>query len=163
MKYPFIIAFVFSSTTLLGQSPGDSQRNSLSFEFGKTGFIYNLSFDHRFPDKNWGVRVNIGSNFGKYLSAFTTGLGSYYLLGKKSSHLELGVDLNYLAVEEVSDDQKGFVLLYPDYSIKTFYASMNVGYRYYGHRSLFRIGLSPGFIRNGFVPGGYISLGLTFK
>jgi len=134
----------------------------MSFELGKTGLIYNLDFDHKFQNKDFGFHINIGSNFAKYLSAFSTGTGGYYLLGKRNDHFELGIDLNYLVVDEVSDDQKGFVLLYPDYSIKTFYASANIGYRRYGHRTLFRIGISPGFIKNDFLPGAYISYGLTF-
>ncbi len=75
----------------------------------------------------------------KYLFAFTFGGGGYYLTGKRSSFLELGADLNDLIVIEGSDDQRGFVFVYPDYSINTYYASLNLGYRKYGKSSLFRI------------------------
>jgi hypothetical protein len=144
------------------QTTGKTSNNALSFELGKTGLVFNLSFDHKFPDKNLGYRFIIGSNFSKYLNAFSTGGGGYYLFGQTKSHFEIGIDLSYLNIYEVSDDQKGFVLLYPDYSIKTYYVSMNFGYRKYGDKGLLRIGISPGFIKNDFLPGGYISYGFMF-
>jgi len=136
--------------------------NALILEIGKTGLLYNLSFDHRFKDHHAGVRVGIGSNFAKYLNAFSTGGGAYYLFGKSERSFELGVDLNYLSVNEISDDQKGFALIYPSYTIKTFYASLNCGYRKYKNKSLFRIGISPGIIKTALIPGGYISYGFIF-
>jgi hypothetical protein len=164
MKHNLTIVFLlfFGLTVCNAQTKSKTSNNAFSFELGKTGLIFNLSYDHKFPDKNLGYRINIGSNFAKYLNAFSTGGGGYYLFGQTKSHFELGIDLNYLNVGEVSDDQKGFVLLYPDYSIKTYYASMNLGYRKYGDKVLFRIGVSPGFIKNDFLPGGYISYGFIF-
>lgn len=159
--YLAILILFFFSISICNAQTGKSKNNTLSFELGKTGLIYNLTFDHRFAEKNFGARMTIGSNFAKYLSFFSTGAGGYYLTGKKK-HLELGIDLNYLVVDEVSDDQKGIVLIYPNYTVKTFYASMNIGYRKYGQKSLFRAGVSPGFITNRFLPGGYISIGLRF-
>jgi len=136
--------------------------NAVSFELGKTGLIYNLTFDRKAHSKNFGFRFGFGSNFAKYLNAIVAGAGGYYLIGKSNRLLELGMDLQYLAVNEVSDDQKGFSFIYPDYSIKTFYPSLNLGYRAYSKRTLFRIGLSPCVIDSYFVPGGYMSLGLRF-
>jgi hypothetical protein len=155
-----IIILFFCKVVCNAQTTGKkSNNNAFSIELGKTGLIFNLSFDHKFPAKNFGYRINIGSNFAKYLNAFSTGGGGYYLFGQKKNYFELGIDLSYLNVYELSDDQKGFILLTPDYSIKTFYASMNLGYRKYGDKGLFRIGISPGFIRSDFLPGGYISYG----
>ena len=133
--------------------------NALSFELGKTGLIYNLNFDHKFAKNNFGFRFGAGTNFGQYLNVVTVGGGSYFLVGKQSHFLETGVDIQYLVVDEVSDDQKGFSFVYPDYSTKTPYLSLNLGYRSYGKRTMFRVGLSPGLIDNDFVPGGYISYG----
>lgn len=152
------ICFSFCSA----QQSFESRRNAISFELGKTGLIYHLNFDHKPVGKKHGFRLVAGSNFAKYLNAFVAGAGGYYLVGQSTHFLELGLDLQYLVVDEVSDDQKGFVLIYPDYSIKTFYPSLNAGYRYYGKKTLFRIGLSPGLIDNGFIPGGYISYGFCF-
>jgi len=115
MKHQVTIIFsvLFCLAVCNAQTPAKSKHNALSFELGKTGLFYNLNFDHRFPGKNFGYRINIGSNFARYLSAFTTGAGGYYLPGQNKNHFELGIDLNYLTVSEVSDDQKGFVYFIP--------------------------------------------------
>ena len=150
------------TTLCYAQTTGKPKINAVSLELGKTGLIYNLVFDHKFKDKNFGIRVNIGSNFSRYLSLLTTGAGGYYLIGKSKSFLELGVDLNYLSVDEVSDDQRGITFVHPNYAVKTLYSSMNIGYRKNSNRTLFRIGISPGLIKQGFISGGYVSFGLTF-
>ena len=152
--------FLFSFITLYSQN--NIKTNALSFELGKTGLIYNLSFDHRINNKNIGFRFSVGSNFAKYLNGFSTVGGGFFLIGKNKKFLELGIDAGLLKVDEVSDDQKGFSLIFPDYSIKTFYAGLNAGVRLYRKNSLFRSGLSPGIIKDGFLPGGYISLGFIF-
>lgn len=157
-----IVALFFCGTSCFAQTTWKSNHNALSFEVGKTGLIYNLNFDHRITGRNFGFRLGLGSNFAKYLNAKTFGGGSYYLAGKQNKFLEAGLDLHYLIVDEVSDDQKGFSFVYPDYSIKTFYPTVNLGYRSYGKRTMFRVGLSPGMINSDLVPGGYISYGLTF-
>jgi len=164
MKYKTTATMMmfFLFTICNGQIVSNQKNNAISLELGKSGLIYNLNFDHKFQDKSFGLRFGLGSNFSKYLEAFTTGAGGYYLVGHETNFLELGVDLNYLSVDEVSDDQKGVPLIYPNYSIKTFYASANIGYRRYGRKTLFRIGVSPGLIRDDFLPGGYISFGLIF-
>ena len=146
----------------IAQQTIHGRSNSLSIELGKNGLIYNIIYDHRFKNKNLGVRVGAGSNFSKYLSAFVVGGGGYYLVGKSTRFLELGADIQYLSVDEVSDDQKGLALVYPDYSTKTYYASFNLGYRRNGKSNLFRIGISPGFTKDDFIPGAYISYGMSF-
>jgi hypothetical protein len=155
------ISAILVSVTLCNAQT-TSKTNAVSFELGKTGLIYNLTFDHKASTKNFGFRLGVGSNLAKYLNAIAVGGGGYYLIGKTNRFLEFGADLQYLIVDEVSDDQKGFAFVYPDYSIETFYPSLNVGYRAYGKRTLFRIGFSPGIIENDFVPGGYMSFGLRF-
>ena len=155
-----ICTILFSVTLCNAQTT--YKPNAFSFELGKTGLIYNLTFDRKAEATNFGFRLGFGSNFAKYLNAITAGAGGYYLIGNTNRFFELGADFQYLVVDEVSDDQKGFSLIYPDYSVKTFYPSLNLGYRAYSKRTLFRIGLSPGVIDNDFVPGGYISLGLRF-
>ena len=163
MKYCIAILFSFSIGLMncVAQKNAKQKNNSLSLEIGKTGLIYNINFDHCFNSRKFGIRINAGSNFAKYLNAILTTAGGYYLAGKKKN-LELGIDIGYYSVEEISDDQIGFVLIAPDYSIKTFYSSLNIGYRKRNNNKLFRIGISPGFINNGFMPGGYISYGFAF-
>ena len=154
-----IIIFLFSCTISCAQKYSNQKFNTISFELGKTGLLYNINFDHKFQN-DFGVRFGTGSNLNKYLSVFTAGGGSYYLIGHSKNFMELGIDLFYLSVEENSDDQKGFPLIYPNFTIKTYYISANIGYRRYGAKTLFRIGVSPGFIKDKFLTGGYISYGL---
>jgi hypothetical protein len=155
-----IVAILISGTLCNAQTT--SKTNAVSFEIGKTGLIYNLTYDRKVATQNFGFQFGVGSNLAKYLNAIAVGGGGYYLVGQTNRFLELGADLQYLIVDKVSDDQKGFAFVYPDYSIKTFYPSLNLGYRAYGKQTLFRVGFSPGVIDNDFVPGGYISLGLRF-
>jgi len=136
--------------------------NALSLEIGKTGLIFNLNYDHKIKNTKVGFRLGVGASPHGYAEAVIAGGGGYFLAGSTSHFLELGIDLQYLVVDEVSDDQKGIPFVYPDYSIKTLYPSLNVGYRKYGKKSLFRIGLAPGIINAKPVPGGYISIGMTF-
>jgi hypothetical protein len=157
-----ILFFFFCLIACNAQTSDKSRNKALSFELGKTGLIYNLSFDHKFQYKNYGFRFSVGSNLIKYLSAFSIGGGAYYLNGQKNDHFELGIDINYLNIDEVSDDQRGFVLLNPNYPIKTYYASINLGYRRYGRKNIFRIGISPGTIKNKFILGGYVGYGVIF-
>ena len=157
-----IFAILCCVTLCFGQTKEAPGQNVLSFELGKTGLIYNLYFDHKIARRQFGFRVGAGSNFSQYLNAITVGGGGYYLAGRQSRFLELGVDMQYMNVDEVSDDQKGLSFVYPDYSIKTIYPSLNVGYRSYGKRTMFRFGVSPGLIDKEFVPGGYISYGFRF-
>lgn len=153
-----LLCFSFCS----GQKTDTARNNAISIELGKTGLIFNLGFDHRFAGGKYGFRVIAGSNFVQYLKAITAGAGGYRLFGKQKHFFELGLDIQYLSVEEISDDQKWLTLIYPDYSIKTAYPSLNLGYRGYMKRSLFRIGFSPGLISDELIPGGYISFGLRF-
>jgi hypothetical protein len=157
-----ILAILSCVPLCFAQTTAKLKHTVLSFELGKTGLVYNINFDHKLAGKNLGFRLGAGSNFAKYLNAVAVGGGGYYLAGKQNRFFELGVDLQYLVVNEVSDDQKGFSFIYPDYSIKTFYPSLNLGYRSYGKRMMFRVGFSPGLIDTELVPGGYISYGLTF-
>lgn len=161
-KIAALSIFLFACTICKAQSQTDVKNYSVSFELGKSGLIYNANFDHRIQDKDFGYRIVVGSNFGKYLKAISNGVGAYYLTGGGNNFLETGIDLFYLSIDEISDDQKGFVFMNPDHPIKTFYASANLGYRHYAKNTIFRIGASPGIIKNGFLPGGYISFGFRF-
>lgn len=86
------------------------------------------------------------------------------LAGKKAVFLNSVPTLQYLRAVEGSNDQRGLlsIFVYPNYSIKTIYPSLNIGYRKYKGNVLFRIGFSPGIIKKEFIPGGYLSFGLTF-
>ena len=149
---------------LLGNAQSIEKRknNAISLEIGKTGLILNLNYDHLFNNKMYGIRAGAGTNFGGTLIAITSGLGGYLLKGTIKNSLEMGADFNYLEVNEPSDDQRSGIIIYPNHTIKTYYANLNFGYRSYGKSTVFRIGLSPGVTKEGFIPGAYISYGIIF-
>jgi hypothetical protein len=160
IKWVIIVLVMLCSSTL-SFSQTTKKKNAVSFELGKTGMIFNLAYDRMLSDRV-GLRASVGSNFTRYLGAITSGAGAFYLIGKNKHTLELGANLNYLEVNEVSDDQRSGTIIFPDHTIKTWHANMNVGYRMYGAKSIFRVGVSPGFIKEGFIPGAYIGYGLVF-
>jgi hypothetical protein len=161
LNFIFLITLFFGSIGF-AQTSELNRQNALSLEIGKSGLIYNLNFDHRFKDNNFGYSLRAGSNFNKYLKATDFTLGGYFLNGITKNFLELGLDLGYLSVHEVSDDQKRGSLLFPNHTIETFTMNFNIGYRKYGKHDLFRVGLSPGLYKEGFLPGAYISYGVSF-
>lgn len=164
MKQTIALVFtIFICFEICHAQPNQKTKaNAFSLELGKIGLVYNINFDHKLKETKFGYRFGIGSNFSKNLNAITIGSGCYYHIGSRNRFLELGADLQYLVIDEVSNDQKGFTFIYPDYSVKTLYPSINLGYRLYGERTLFRIGLSPCIIESKFFPGGYISYGIRF-
>jgi hypothetical protein len=158
-----LAVFTLSLTAFLAEAQETKQLNNLlSAEIGKTGLIYNLSIDHHLKKKQSGFRLFIGSNFNQFTQAFSAGVGFYRLSGRKNSQLETGLDLGGLTVQEISEDQRGFVLLNPDYQFASLSASVNIGYRYTGRKSVFRIGFAPTLISEGLFAGGYISFGVRF-
>ena len=117
----------------------------------------------KMPDAmQFGFRTGAGTNVSKYLTARTGTIGGYKLFGNNNRYFELGADIQYLNINEVSDDQKGFALLYPDFSTNTLYPSLNMGFRKYNKKSMFRAGASPGFTKHGFLPGAYLSFGFSW-
>jgi hypothetical protein len=156
---PFI-AFLFCSSFCYAQ-PKEKGMNTISFEVGKTGLIYNLTYDLQFPEQI-GFRLVVGHNFSDYMSTITGGGGLYYLLGKNKRFFEMGADLFFLGIYNTNDDQRGIALVYPNYNFQGPYLSSNLGYRRSGKKTLFRIGCSPGLVDDAFVAGGYISYGIRF-
>ncbi len=159
-----IAAIILYVTLCNAQTKETEKRNAVSLELGKTGLIYNLNYDHKPSSNNFGFRIGVGSKLGQYLNVISFGAGGYKLIGGKNKFFELGIDIQYLIVDEISDDQKGIasIFIYPNYSINTIYPSLNLGYRRYGKNTLFRVGLSAGLIKSKFMPGGYISYGFRF-
>jgi len=160
MKTLVVIVFcLFVSINLFSQNK-ELPRNIIALEIGKTGLIYNLVFDNRLKGSLYGFKLGLGSNFGKYIRAFAVQLGMYRLFGNKNRFFEAGIDIHYLDSEEDSNDQfsvSSFV--YPNKTTNTYFVSINTGYRVYFRKSIFRIGFAPGFTKDEFIPGGYISFG----
>lgn len=146
--------------------PGVAQQkavNALSLELGKTGMLYNLVYDRKGAGGHSGYRLGAGSNFGHYLNVKTFGGGVYRLFGKTTKFFELGADLAYLHVDRVSDDQYRFGnLVMPNDATRSYHATLNLGYRSYARRTLFRAGIAPGWTKKEWLPGGYLSLGWHF-
>ncbi len=159
MKLILSLTFVLIFSVINGQN---IPVQSLSAELGKNGLIFNVIYDYQFSNSQFGFRMGAGSNFAKYLRAYTATTGGYKLFGKRNNFFELGVDIQYLHIDEVSDDQKGFVLLYPDFSTQTLFPSLNIGFRKHFRKSMFRAGIAPGFTKHGFLPGAYLSFGLKW-
>ena len=156
--FTFVLLFIFFAVCT-GQNNINAKNNTLSLELGKVGTIFNVTFDHKIKAKKYGYKLNIGSNLFQYQNVLQVGGGLYYLKGKQNNFIELGIDLSYFQYTELSDDQRGFsFLLINDYT-KTVYSNVNIGYRFVGNKSMFRIGISPGVMNTGFVIGGYISYG----
>lgn len=166
MKYVLLVFFICACSISYSQAPqrpGNTKaRESIFFELGKTGLIYNIGYDHQLSGRKTGLRAVAGSNFGQYQSLFNIGGGAYRLIGGLKNYFETGVDIYYLDVDIISDDQKGMIFIYPDYSVKTFYIAVNLGFRHSTGKTLFRIGVSPGITKDEFIPGGYISFGIGF-
>lgn len=158
----FFVLGYFLSLNLLSQNK-ELPRNVVALEIGKTGLIYNLVFDNRLKGSLYGFRLGLGSNFGKYIWAFTAQLGMYRLFGNKNRFFEAGIDIHYMDIREDSEDQfnvSSFV--FPNKTTTTYFISINSGYRVYFRKSVFRIGVAPGFTKDEFIPGGYISFGFGF-
>jgi hypothetical protein len=160
IKYPTPIFLLLICASII-HAQDKRRNNSLSLEIGKTGLIYNLTYDHHFSN-NFGLRAGGGSNFSSNLQAITAGGGIYYLTGKSKRHFESGIDFYYLGVFEASDDQKSIALIYPNYYAEGLLTNINLGYRTYGKKTMFRIGGSPALFKGEFIPGGYISFGIRF-
>lgn len=159
MKLFFSFVLLFIAVISDGQN---NKIQSLSIELGKNGLLMNIIYDYQFSKTHFGFRTGAGTNFSKYLQARTATIGGYKLFGNNNRYFELGADIQYLNIYEVSDDQKGFALLYPDFSTSTLYPSLNLGVRKYNKKSMFRAGVSPGFTKHGFLPGAYLSFGFIW-
>jgi hypothetical protein len=153
-KIIYLFPFLLFATGSSGQS-----RQAVYAELGKNGIIIHAGYDRQFTNNHTGFRVGAGTNFDRYLKAYVFTAGVYKLAGRKFHFFEAGLDLQYLNIQENSDDQRGFGFIYPDYTVSAFYPSVNFGYRFTGKTILFRTGFSPGFIKRDFVPGVYLSLG----
>lgn len=165
MKKMFVFIVVsFLSVKLFSQlKPTPAPKYSLSVELGKSGLIYSVVFDNALKDRRYGLRGGFGGNFGKYTEVIMAQVGAYRLFGTKSNFFETGIDLHYLSIDIVSDDQVGISsFVYPDYTTQTYYVTFNAGYRARMGKFLFRAGAAPGFTKDEFIPGAYISAGVCF-
>ena len=138
------------------------KNQAVILELGKNGLLFNLYYDHKLKHHNFGFRGGAGSNLGVYTFAFTAGGGIFSLIGKNNKFFETGIDLHYFYVNSPQDDVVGLPLFFPTENTRSWYPSMNIGYRKYKRKSIFRAGISPGYIKPYFIPGAYVGWGKIF-
>ncbi|HEX7844995.1 MAG TPA: hypothetical protein VF476_04280 [Chitinophagaceae bacterium] len=162
MRISLVILLSLISITAVSQT-ARPMKYALSVEVGKTGLLYSVVFDNTLKDPRYGIKAGMGGNFGNYTEAIMGQVGAYRLFGKQDHYFETGIDLHYLSIDIVSEDQSGVSsLIYPDHTTRTVYITLNCGYRVKAGKILFRIGAAPGFTKEEFIPGGYISCGIRF-
>ena len=136
--------------------------NSLHLELLGNGLIYSLNYE-RMIVESFGARIGIGYLQVKEIdgddqaSLTTVPVMVTYLLGSKSSKLELGVGICYI---NISADIEEFLGVEESETLGT----ATFGYRY--QRSdgglLFRIGVTPFFGSIGFQLSGAVGFGFAF-
>ena len=141
-------------------NPATSRAQNIFIELGGQGLTFTANYDSRFSNKRDGIggRAGIG-----YLSVdgdkvTTIPLSLNYLLGKSGKYFELGLGATYIST---SGDAE--VLFNKNES--NVIGTMSFFYRVQTEDSgfAFRIGLSPVFSRDFFLPYyGGLSLGYTF-
>ena len=163
MRILFLLVLgLFFSLTLFSQT-GKSFKYSLSAEIGKSGLIYSIIFDNTLKDTRYGLRAGAGTNFGRYTNVLMGLVGGYRLFGKGLHNFETGLDIHYLNISVTSTDQfRVSSLVYPDYPTTTYYITLNAGYRLKARNVLFRLGIAPGFTKDEFIFGSYVSCGFRF-
>ena len=154
ISFSIILFPVFSQVKI--ENP---KYNILSFQIGKQGLLFNISYDHKFQHNNWGYKLETGANLFKGFQVNTVSIGSYILKGEKNNFLELGLDINYLYSYIPQDDVSGDGLTFFYDNYNTLYSNLNFGFRKYYKSGMFRLGFAPGYLRDRFLYGGYVSLG----
>lgn len=186
-----LIVFLAASQTAMAQQDESTQKSLYAELLGASNLI-GVNYDSRFkPNSPWGYRVGLGYTYSKNYGLFSGStslkgvdvpLEANYLLGKKSSKLELGLGLNLGYYTERYDvytiknigEEDGIPYYTTEYagedshSTWGYYFFGNIGYRYQpSHGFQFRAGISPSFnlggkhaVTKSIFP--YISFGYVF-
>lgn len=186
-----LIVFLAASQTAMAQQDESTQKSLYAELLGASNLI-GVNYDSRFkPNSPWGYRVGLGYTYSKNYGLFSGStslkgvdvpLEANYLLGKKSSKLELGLGLNLGYYTEKYDvytiknigEEDGIPYYTTEYagedshSTWGYYFFGNIGYRYQpSHGFQFRAGISPSFnlggkhaVTKSIFP--YISFGYVF-
>ena len=152
--------------------PGKPARNAIYIELAGPGVLYSMNYERRITD-HLGVRAGVSlwsidsldlillqiKNF-KYRS-FPVMIT--YLIGKRASHLELGLGIQPTFLE---GDFDVFYFIHSNEKSKgkAILGLSTIGYRYQKKESglIFRIGVSPVFASSGMNPAVGASLGFGF-
>ena len=150
----------------LSSRSSDFARNSIFLELGGNGFAYSLNYDHKFFNH---ASARIGGMFiplqgegtglddGDRVSVLLVPVMANYLLGNGSSRLEIGGGLLFGHVGGNLENDE-----FSEGGVASFTGT--VGYRLQPVNGgfLFRIGFTPIFTSEGFLPWAGLSLGGTF-
>lgn len=158
-----ILLALFYSLGLMGQNDERSPD-----ELGKNSVFATMGYGYHNPDLAYGFGLTYERQLVKFSNSYLFAQGGWsywflwgvsansyqldvaYLLGSKSSHLELDLGIDYACI---ADDYEG-VFDFTDGEVKLL---ANVAYRYQkpGKRTVFRIGV-------GTVALAFVSLGISF-
>lgn len=147
----------------------DFARNSIFLELGGNGLLYSLNYDHKFFDhasaRIGGMYLPLSaddpSTFDGRISMIFVPIMANYLVGNGNSRLEIGGGVTVVRVDgggtvenEQIDDFRGAGAVFTG----------TIGYRLQPRNGgfLFRIGFTPLFAPDGFLPWAGLSLGATF-
>ena len=145
-------------------SSKDFARNSIYLEILGNGLLYSLNYDHKIFDhlsaRIGGMYLGVNeSTSDSRVSLLLVPVMANYLVGSGSSRLEIGAGLTLGSVggdidAAGGDFDKGGVAAF----------TSTIGYRLQPTNGgfLFRIGFTPIFTANGFLPWAGLSLGGTF-
>jgi len=162
-KNIIILSLIFSSFGLFGQKYSPSVDN-----INKNGIFITAGYGYHTPDLSYGLGLTYERQLAKFgisylyaqggwaywylwdVSANSYQLDVAYLLGSKSSHLELDLGIDYACI---ADDYEG-VFNFTDGDVKLL---ANIAYRYQkpDKRTLFRVGV-------GTVALAFVSFGISF-
>ena len=172
-----LIVFLAATQTAMAQQNENTQKSVYVEMLGASNMI-GMNYDSRLkPNSPWGYRVGLGYTYSKNYGLFSGStslkgvdvpIEANYLLGKKSSKLELGLGLNLGYYTEKYDvytiknndvytikniGEEGDMVYYTteyvgedSHSTWGYYFFGNIGYRYQpSHGFQFRAGISPSF------------------
>ena len=162
---PIIITTVvlfFSSNLLLSQTQSFAA-NSLHFELLGNGLIYSLNYERAIAEGFSGrigigyLKVNGTEGSDESVSLMTVPIMANYILGSKSSHLELGIGVCIISLAEDIKETLGV-------SGSATLGTATFGYRYQREDGgiIFRIGITPFFGSIGFQLSGGLGFGYAF-
>ncbi len=153
-----VLVLLFASRPVTAQSTkgeeGHFSQNAVYLEIFGPGYLYSVNYDHR-------ISKNLGFRVGFTTWADMTGLpiAVNYLKGGPNSYLEIGLGLTPVDVT-----LSGRSFLGGGHGKNALWVTGTLGYRYQPQDEgfLFRIGFTPFWAYDAFVPFAGISLGYAF-
>lgn len=142
-------------------------KNTVYCSFGGGGVFFSLNYERHLivhHQYTWGVKGGLATSFSSVLfpSEFSIPLGSYFLYGKKNSHLDLSFSLTSYLLQQYDHNKD------ENYKELKLLCTPSVAYRYQKKSGGFtaRFGFSPiiyfNSIRHSVMPWIDISIGWTF-